>query len=392
MGWVGYENLGDEAMYSFCKSRFSSLRWSSLDQLVYQPNIPQLVRRGSRDFHHLFRVLKEEMSHQTRLRNVAVNNLHHLASIMGREVGLLGGGTLINQSAPLLKSYVTVRNRTKSLVPVFGTGVASPDFWSVKADWKDRRKEWVTVLNELPIVGVRGPLSKNLLDDAGARNVVVCGDPAVAYHSYYARERFVVQSDRPLRVAINTGDCSGNHWGNPCDVEESLTGLVQWLRAGGRQIQFIPVWPEDVSSCIDLARRTGLQQSAIGPALTSHARFLKAIETVDIVVALKLHAAILSAAANIPCVLLAYQPKSLDFAASLGWDQFAIRTDEITSSKLIELVSLLIEQLPSKKKEICVSMCKLSNQLEAYCRNIEPLLLGRVARSNAEINPIRCKV
>jgi polysaccharide pyruvyl transferase WcaK-like protein len=134
-----------------------------------------------------------------------------------------------------------------------------------------------------------------------------------------------------------------------------------------------------MSPCVDLARRTGLEQSAVSPALTSHARFLKEIETADIVVALKLHAAILSAAANIPLVLLGYEPKSLDFAASLGWEQFTICTNELTASKLIELVSLLIEQFPSKKKELCAGMCKLSNMFEEYCRKIEPILLGKVA-------------
>src|SRR5882762_4023829 len=166
MGWVGNENLGDEAIYSFCRERYSSLRWSSLDQLIYQPSIPKFIRRGAHDFRYLFRVLKEELFHPTRLRDVAVTSLYQLASSLGGEVGLLGGGTVINQSGYVLESYVTVRNRTQSLVPVLGAGVASPDFWSAKSDWKDRRKEWVAVLSELPIVGVRGPLSKNLLDDA----------------------------------------------------------------------------------------------------------------------------------------------------------------------------------------------------------------------------------
>jgi hypothetical protein len=379
MGWVGRENLGDEAMYSFCRERFSSLRWFSFDRLLYQPNIPKFISRGTRDFHHLFRALKEELFHRSRLHDIAVKCHYKLTSRLGGEVGLLGGGTLINQSAEVLESYVAVRKRTRSLVPVFGAGVASPDFWSTRSDWEDRRKEWVAVLNELPIVGVRGPLSKNLLDDAGAQNVVVCGDPAVGYHAEYARKPLILHPDRPLRVAINTGECNGNLWGNSADVQESLIGLVRWLKAAGHQVWLIPVWPEDMTPCIDLARNTGLDQSAVSPALSSHTRFLKAIETVDIVVALKLHAAILSAAANIPSVILGYQPKSLDYAASMGLEQFTIRTDELTASKLIELVSLLIEQLPSKKKELCRGMCKLSNLFEEYCRKIEPMLLGKVA-------------
>jgi polysaccharide pyruvyl transferase WcaK-like protein len=161
------------------------------------------------------------------------------------------------------------------------------------------------------------------------------------------------------------------------DVQDSLIGLARSLKMAGHQIQVIPVWPEDISPCVDLAKKAGLERCAVSPALTSHTRFLKAIEHVDIVVALKLHAGILSAAANVPFVLLAYQPKALDFAASLKWEQFTIRTDELTSSKLIEIVSLLIDELPTKKRELCTGMCRLVHLFEEYCRKIEPMLLGK---------------
>jgi hypothetical protein len=376
MGWVGFDNLGDEAIYSVCKQRFSGLRWSSFERLEYKPHVAQFIRRGTRDGNHLLRVLKDELLHQTRLRNVTTNGIHHLTSGLGGLVGLLGGGTVINQGDDLFDSYVTVRHRTKSLVPVFGAGVGSPDFWSTKSGWKDRRKDWVAVLNELPTVGVRGPLSKALLDDAGSRNVVVCGDPVVAYHSEYAKKLTISQADRPLRVAINAGDCSGNLWGNMDDLQEAFTKLVLWLEAQGHHVELIPVWPNDMGSCVDVARRAGLNKSVISPVLSSHDAYLRKIETVDVVVALKLHAAILSAVANVPCILLAYQPKTLDFAASLQWEQFTVRTDEVTAPRLIDLVSVLIERLPIKRAELCAGMCKLSRSFEQYCRDIEPMLLG----------------
>ena len=50
LGWVGNENLGDEAIFNYCRERFSSLRWSSFEQLLYAPNIPQFVARRGRSF------------------------------------------------------------------------------------------------------------------------------------------------------------------------------------------------------------------------------------------------------------------------------------------------------------------------------------------------------
>jgi hypothetical protein len=375
-GWVGFDNLGDEAMYELCKERFPSVRWSSFSQLAYQPNGTQWVSRGIDDSSHIFRLLREELCHQPRLRKIAAQSIHQLVAGLGGEVGILGGGTLINRAASNLQSYIDVRKRTRCLVPVFGTGVASPEFWSSKPEWKDRRRDWVDILAELPIVGVRGPHSMDLLTDAGAKNVVVCGDPAIGYHSLYRGKPLFDRPDRPLRVAINTGHCSGNLWGTPKDIQESLLALTRWLKKANHHIEFIPVWNEDVRSCTDLARKAGLAESTVNPALTSHTSFLEKVATFDVVVALKLHAAVLASAANVPCVLLEYQPKCLDFAASLEWEQFTIRTNQLKAARLIERVSFLIEQLPSARRTLYRNVSKLSQRFEEYCRTIEPIVLG----------------
>ena len=50
---------------------------------------------------------------------------------------------------------------------------------------------------------------------------------------------------------------------------------------------------------------------------------------------LKLHAGFLAAAANVPLVSLEYQPKCRDFAASIGWEEFVIRTDRLQTGRLL---------------------------------------------------------
>ena len=378
MGWVGRDNLGDEAMYEFCKMRFPSVRWSSFYDVAYKPNLVHALTRGVRDSSRLFRSLVDELQQQRHLRALVSKVTHRLSAQLNGEVGLLGGGTLINQAEWNLQSYIDVRNRTRSLVPVFGTGVAAPEFWSSKAGWKDHCKDWVAVLAELPEVGVRGPHSAELLKDAGATNVVVCGDPAISYHARYQNQPSFDPIERPLRIAINTGDCSGNLWGTQEDIQLSLLGLTQWLlKEGNHHIEFIPVWDKDVSHCTDIARRAGMAESTVSPALTSHASFLSKVETFDLIIALKLHAAVLSAAANVPCILLEYQPKCRDFAASLDWEQFTIRTDQLNPPKLIDRVAGLIEQLPSAKRQLYGNVRKLSQRFDQYCRTIEPLLIGK---------------
>ncbi len=374
IGWVGYLNLGDEAMFELCRSRFSSVRWSRLENIAYGPDVSHLARRGQ-NLRRLSETITSEISTQRRLRAVVVKAMHKVALFSGREVGLCGGGTYINRNAAAIENYISVRNRTRALVPTFGTGVIHPEFWTTREPgWADRRKDWVSVLAELPIVGVRGPVSKALLDDAGARNVVVCGDPAVVFHAPYAGKPRRA-SGNSLRVGINAGDCSGQLWGRMEDVQDSFVALARWLRLAGHQVEIIPVWQKDVEACLDVAQRADLDRSAVTPVCYTSQAFLRRVEKLDLLVALKLHAGILAAAANVPFVSLEYQPKCRDFASSIGWKEFCIRTDALFPDKLIEAVSALIPQLETKSAELCAALFGLMNTFEAYCNDIEPVIL-----------------
>jgi hypothetical protein len=322
------------------------------------------------------------------LRKLAAQGAHGLVKLLGGEVGLFGGGTLINRAPWNLATYLELRKRTRSLVPIFGSGVASPEFWSCRPEWKDTRKEWVSALAELPIVGVRGPNSLAFLSDAGAKNVVASGDPAIAYHSRYRNPPAWVRPDRPLRVAINTGDCSGNLWGRPGDIQQALVALAQWLQEEKHHVELLPVWSRDSDSCREVARIAGLPESAVSAPLNTHAKFLKKVESFDLLIAVKLHAAILASAANVPCVVLEYQPKCLDFAASIGWERFTIRTSQLTAAKLIDTVAHLVDQLAPARQELSRNVGRLERQFYDYCRQIEPLILGTGA-STSQGSPSR---
>ena len=376
IGWVGFSNLGDDSIYEQCRRHFPAIHWSPFLTLDYAVKPGQFIRRRGRDTKQIVRMFSDELSSQRRLRSLAANSVHRLARFAGGEVGICGGEITLNRNAATLRAYREVRQRTGSPVPVFGTGVAHPDFWSGSEEgWVDRRKEWVDLLAELPIVGVRGPLSKAYLEEAGARNVVVCGDPAVSYHSQYANREVTTPRDGPLRIGINAGFYP-RAWGRPQDVHDSLVVLAQWLRKAGHQIQIVPAWGRDLKACVDLARDAGLDQSRVLPACSSPEDFLAKIENLDLFVALNMHTGILAAAANIPFVSLEYHPKCHDFAATVNWGEYLMRTDQLTPQVLIDRVSLLMSQLPSERKQLCRRMCELLSTFERYCEVVEPLLLG----------------
>ncbi len=55
----------------------------------------------------------------------------------------------------------------------------------------------------------------------------------------------------------------------------------------------------------------------------------------------RLHACVLAAAAGRPFVSIEYRPKLRDFADSVGMGEYLVRTDEISSGRLTELVGHL---------------------------------------------------
>lgn len=374
MGWVGRRNLGDEAIFHACQHLFSRIQWAPLESLTYSVSVSNFASKGIRDKSYLWGALEDELRTHKRIRAYANKIAHCISATIAGEVAILGGGTVMNRAGA--ETYLNVRKRTGRLVPIFGTGVAQPHFWSRIPGWVDRRKEWARALNELPIIGVRGPYSKALLEDSGAKNVVVCGDPAIVFHRPLEE---MVQGDhrnRKLRIAINAGDCSGFQWGNIEQVQVSLAEVAKQLSQEGHEVRMVPIWPKDVDVCVDIAKRAGLSDDAVVPVLDEEDVFVNFIKTFDLIVALKLHAGILAAAANVPFVLLEYQPKALDFASSIDCEEMTIRTDEVTGAKLMEKVRQLMTEAPERKKAICHQMCLMSTRFVEYCGEIEPLLYG----------------
>jgi polysaccharide pyruvyl transferase WcaK-like protein len=368
VGWTGRANLGDEAMFSVCQDTFTQIHWATFEQVVAEASSQQSAGSRIKQSSRWGALLAEELRTGRRIRLAGHGAVHQLALAAGGEVAIFGGGTLLNDKG-MLAEYKAVRQRTGRLVPVFGSGVSDPRFWSADASWHDERIEWVAALAELPAVGVRGPRSKQLLDEAGAKNVIVCGDPAVMLHK---PSRATKRDSKKLSVGLNCG-ISKRAWSSLFVLNNELSDTARELTAGGNSVEVIPVWPDDAQVCKEVAAAAGIRQL---PATTTAADFLNLVGKYDIVIATKLHAAVLAAAANVPFIMIEYQPKCRDFTASIGWERFTLRSDAANTKNILEAVYSLKENLAEFRAELCGNMCSLRNQFVSYCNLIRPLLLS----------------
>ena len=133
IGWVGFLNLGDEAMYQLCRKRYPSIRWTLSSTLAYSPRTGQFARRGNGDLRQILESVWEELHDQRRLRALATQTLHRLARRSGGEVGICGGGTYLNRSAEALRTYTEIRKRSAD----FRHRRCTSRILAVTRDWVD---------------------------------------------------------------------------------------------------------------------------------------------------------------------------------------------------------------------------------------------------------------
>jgi Polysaccharide pyruvyl transferase len=381
IGWTGYGNLGDEAMLEVCRTRFVEFDWITFESWDARPKPYDFARRAFRSPTVLFDSLVDEIRTGRRVHGF-LKGLNGGANARGSQpVALLGGGTLINANDEFLEQYRRAHDRLQKPVPVFGCGVKTPDFFAGKGAWRDRTREWVELTRDLPVIGVRGPLSKQALDAAGAHNVCISGDPAVWFHQPLpTTER--VHTWRPLRIGVNCGSAKFI-WGDLSRLVTVQADVVCKLLARGYEVELFAICPEDMAACEEVARQANAGVSPIPEALSSHYSYASRLADLDLVITLKLHAAVLAACANVPFIMLEYQPKCRDFCASIDWEDYNVRTDNADSNTIMSLAERLLHDLPASRRMLCLRMGELRTSFESYCRELEQLLPRAIPMSQS---------
>lgn len=241
---------------------------------------------------------------------------------------MLGGGTLINRTMYL--DWLRERDSPRLERVTFGTGVANPQFWGAPEDvagWKD----W---LDSCAYVGVRGPHSAKTLRSWGYRgDIEVVGDPALALTRPPGTD--VV----PGRVVVAPVWTRAELWGGDDDaVFDQLARAVGSWRAGGREVVMFSCHPDDDRPILEVMRRSGHPDLPYVAGYLDLEEALRQLAAADVVVAERLHAAILAAAVGTAFVPIEYRPKLADFSASVGVEDLVTRTDHLDAAKLCRLV------------------------------------------------------
>lgn len=301
IGWLGFSNIGDEAIYTAFKRLFSD-----------------------------FNVLPYKYTNK-------MNNTEKMFKIKFYNAVFLGGGTLINADT-VQKEFELAQKQCDSTF-VFGAGVRNPEYWTQLKGQRNLLDEWIGYLKKCKYVGVRGPLSKKILEQNGFDKADIIGDLALSL-----ADSKIKPKERKRKIGINIGVSHGNIWGNE---EEVLNFIVKFSRImvdKGWSISFLPAWNRDIEYIEEATKRINKSVSICYDYL-SLKKTMDFLRNCDLFIGEKLHSVVLSMCTNTPSIMLEYRPKCLDFMMSMGLEEFNIRTDKLFLEQLISLVDKLYSNL-----------------------------------------------
>ena len=237
-------------------------------------------------------------------------------------ISVFGGGTVLPDI-----SYWVRPNRYNF---AFGVGVHDVAFWP-EFDSDDLIEKLYEF--RFRLLGVRGEMSRILLRGWGV-DAEVIGDPClilepsslqkkrkdlVVFNILSARRICVSDDERMFRVAVEV-----------CKV----------LKQKGYTVMLVPFCRDDVTFILEVSEASGTSvfeqwrniQATIDLIASSHA-----------LIGERLHSIIFAASACTPFISIAYAPKCFDFAGTMNSTEYAIRTNEVSTEKVLLKFNNLLE-------------------------------------------------
>ena len=288
IGWVGYGNVGDEAIYFAIQNAFSKYTLVPISR-------------------------------------------YYMSGIT-----IFGGGTLL----PVWSTFIMPNTYNYG----YGLGVADPEFFEYQYGPKARRFYEYAIMKTLNVnfrmIGVRGYLSKRILSEWGLESENI-GDPCLLF-----KPNVNVKRNEKL-VAVNVGSSINEPiWGN--DVNLVLNAIEKFcgeIKREGYEVRLVVFSESDLPHNYKLASKLNLPiLKAYKNEIQSTVNFFSSCKAI---IGERLHSIVLSATTYTPFISLEYNTKCLEFAENMEFQDYQIRTSEIDYTILLELFEKLIDRWPS---------------------------------------------
>jgi polysaccharide pyruvyl transferase WcaK-like protein len=330
-GFNFHDNLGDEAVYDALEGIFRPLAFIDLPKEFKEPRYRRVLPRV--------------------------------------KLSLLAGGTRIGGKSSLI-SKVQLMLQLSDRSVIFGSGVDDPEFWYQRYGDADRRQcfgVWKTMIPRFDYVGVRGPLSLEILRRFGCDKAEVIGDPVI----HLAADQKPDSSAGGFgRLGLNAGNMYGGMWGTQEQADTEMIRFAALARKKGWTIVWFVLSPKDMATTRRIANESRTADE-LYPCYHDPGPFLEKMRRIDIFIGMKLHSTALATVAYVPSVMLEYQPKCMDYMASIGQQNALMRTDRMESEKLYEMAMELNTNRVRVIEEVFNGIQELKNKQKRTAGHIK---------------------
>jgi hypothetical protein len=227
----------------------------------------------------------------------------------------------------------------------FGVAVRDPVFWGGFHPFI------IEVLQrfDFRFLGVRDNLSEELLRKWGIDSEVI-GDPCLLLEpSSYEKE------DGRL-VAVNVGPFHEKIWGDDHrKVLIEMIRLCKLIKSEGYRPVIIPFWKDDIPYVKTISKAAHVD---IFENWNNIQHVLDFIASSHILIGEKLHSIVFSASTFTPFISIEYEPKCRSFSKTMGFDRYALRTDEIVAESVLDSFHGLLENW-NQMRSLLISKVKV---------------------------------
>jgi polysaccharide pyruvyl transferase WcaK-like protein/predicted peroxiredoxin len=321
IGFLGYNNLGDELIWEIFKE--VSRKYLNAKLVTIDAISPYSYSSAKK----------------------AVNNY---------DLIVLGGGSLLTPSYPYIKTiYDAVKNNKK--VMIWGSGIdqiptkniGNPDV--NKLIEPKARKILIKIIDHSISTGVRGPLTYNILKNIGVNmeKVNIIGDPGLLLNpgSIKAINSFLWSNNEKiigLNWAIHKDKVNNKH---EIEIENQLANTVRNYIRQGYKIYMYSLWNRDLEVSNRLYKKINDTKNVkLDHKLYHQNELMSLMKKFNFTINYRLHASIISVAAGTPYISVGNRFKDVDFAQSLNVKELVVSTDTLDIEQKINEAEKFIQK------------------------------------------------
>jgi polysaccharide pyruvyl transferase WcaK-like protein len=184
-------------------------------------------------------------------------------------------------------------------------------------------------LDEFDYIGVRGPKSAEILSQYDIESRVV-GDTALVLEP----SKYVTESHNRIAVTLRTE-------GFTFAPDREYHNIIEEFcinNSDKYKFIFVPFYSGDIAKHVKLAEKIDRAEVLDYSTYINVPHLLDELAHCDLVIGERLHDNVLSVRTHSPFISIGYQPKSEDFARSVGMERYNIRADQLTRKWLDQRV------------------------------------------------------